>query len=89
MKKSMFLLLLMTYVTYSISAVEVSKTQAHSLHEMGHISVHGDPTVLSPEAAKNALNKKADKLGAGYYYIVAMGTAGDSSEYNADAIIYN
>lgn len=62
MKKSMFLLLLMTYATYSISAVEVSKTQAHSLHEMGHISVHGDPTVLSPEAAKNALNKKQINL---------------------------
>lgn len=56
-EKSMFLLLLMTYATYSISAVEVSKTQAHSLHEMGHISVHGDPTVLSPEAAKMRLTK--------------------------------
>lgn len=89
MKKYIFPLLLMVYANYSFSAVEVSKVQVHSLHKMGHISVHGDTTILSPEAAKSVLNKKADKLGAKYYYIVAMGTAGDSSVYNADAIIYN
>ncbi|MGQ7807599.1 YdgH/BhsA/McbA-like domain containing protein [Hafnia alvei] len=89
MKKYIFLLSLVLFSSYSLSAVEVSKSQTTTLHKVGHVSIHGDTTILSPEDARNALNAKVDKIGSRYYYIVALGTAGDSSVYNVDAIIYN